>query len=70
MTLIPHAIYRIELCGGEIRQWRYLGPDAGSQVWWRDVETGAEFNESSLMYTWQILPDDVPPGGNGGFLID
>jgi hypothetical protein len=57
-----NAIYRIELCSGECRRWRYLGPDNSSQVWWRDVETGLEFNESSLMYAWQIVHEkDDPP---------
>lgn len=63
--LISNTIYRIALCSGELRRWRYLGPDTRSQVWWRDTETGLEFNESSLMYAWQIIPDegDVPPAG-------
>lgn len=47
--------YLIELCSGELRRWRYLGPDARSQIWWRDVESGLEFSESSLMYAWQIV---------------
>ena len=47
--------YLIELCSGELRHWRYLGPDARSQIWWRDVESGLEFSESSLMYAWQIV---------------
>lgn len=47
--------YLIELCSGELRHWRYLGPDARSQIWWRDVESGLEFSESSLMYAWQII---------------
>ena len=47
--------YLIELCSGELRHWRYLGPDARSQIWWRDVESGLAFSESSLMYAWQII---------------
>ncbi|HQU79493.1 MAG TPA: hypothetical protein PLU47_08500 [Azonexus sp.] len=47
--------YIIELCSGELRRWRYLGPDARSQIWWRDVESGREFTESSVMYAWQIV---------------
>ena len=47
--------YIIELCSGELRRWRYLGPDARSLIWWRDVETGQKFSESSLMYAWQII---------------
>jgi len=57
-----NAIYRIELCSGESRRWKYLGPNNSSQVWWCDVETGLEFNESSLMYAWQIIhEEDDPP---------
>lgn len=52
------AIFRIELCSGEIRRWRYLGADARSLVWWRDMESGQEFNESSLMYAWRILDEE------------
>ncbi len=59
--LVPNSIYRIKLCSDEIRQWQYLGPDSISQVWWRDVETGAEFNESSLMYAWEIVSDEEAP---------
>lgn len=56
----PQTIYRIELCSGEIRRWRYLGIDAQSQVWWCDLDTGQQFNESSLMYAWQIAGEDNP----------
>ncbi|HET7833065.1 MAG TPA: hypothetical protein VFK88_08895 [Gallionella sp.] len=60
--LVLNAIYRIKLCSDdEIRQWQYLGPDSRSLIWWRDVETGAEFNESSLMYAWEIVPDEEAP---------
>jgi len=55
------AVYLIELCSGEQRRWRYLGPDARGAIWWRDLETGREFSESSLMYAWSIverLPKD------------
>ena len=52
------AIFRIELCSGEIRRWRYLGADARSQIWWRDLESGREFNESSLMYAWRVLDEE------------
>jgi len=56
------TIYRIALCSGEVRRWSYLGPDARSEAWWRDMDTGLEFNESSLMYAWQIAgEDEVPP---------
>ncbi len=56
-NLVPNAIYRIALCDGEHRLWQYLGPDERSHIWWRDVETGAEFNESSLMYAWEIVSE-------------
>lgn len=52
---LASATYVIELCSGELRRWRCLGPDARSLTWWRDVETGQEFCESSLMYAWQII---------------
>lgn len=58
MANTPRAIFRIELCSGEIRHWRYLGADARSQVWWQDVESGHEFSESSLMYAWRILDEE------------
>lgn len=52
--------YLIELCSGEQRRWRCLGADARGQVWWRDVDSGQEFNEGSLMYAWQIVgPEDA-----------
>jgi len=44
------AVYLVALCSGEQRRWRYLGPDARGAIWWRDLETGREFSESSLMY--------------------
>jgi hypothetical protein len=47
--------YLIELCRGEQHRWRYLGPDARAQIWWRDVESGREFTESSVIYAWQIV---------------
>ena len=50
--------YRIALCSGEIRRWRYLGLDELSQAWWCDMETGLEFSESSLMYAWQIVAEE------------
>lgn len=50
-----NGIYEIELCSGERRRWRYLGPDCNTGIWWKDVETGREFNEASLMYSWQIV---------------
>jgi hypothetical protein len=47
--------YVVELCSGERRCWRCLGTDARGLVWWRDEESGAEFNEGSLMYAWQLV---------------
>lgn len=57
---IPGQTYRIALCSGEERHWRFLGagPDG---AWWRDVETGREFSEASLMYAWTILTDPAAP---------
>jgi len=49
------ADYLIELCSGEQRRWRYLGPDARGALWWRDLETQMEFSESSVMYAWAIV---------------
>ena len=57
------TLYLVELCSGEERHWRCLGRDARGQAWWRDVETGQEFSESSLMYAWKItgrLEDRFP----------
>ena len=48
------AVSAIELCGGEVRYWQYLGPDSRRLVWWLDTETKQEFNEASLMYAWSI----------------
>ena len=55
ITPAPEATYLIELCSGEQRRWRYLGPDARGAVWWRDLETKMEFSEASLMYAWSIV---------------
>ena len=55
-----NGIYLIELCSGERRRWQYRGPDERAQIWWRDMETGREFAETSMMYTWWIVDiDDV-----------
>ena len=48
-------IYEIELCSGERVRWQYLGPDSSSAIWWRDLETGIEFNEASRMYAWRVI---------------
>ena len=49
-----NTIYSVELCSGELRQWKYLGQDSRRLVWWMDLETRQEFNESSLMYAWSV----------------
>ena len=59
----PNEIYEIELCSGEGRRWLYCGSDSQSQIWWRDLETGREFNESSVMYTWTIIRK-IDPSSN------
>lgn len=67
--LIVNAVYRIELCSGEQRQWKYLGQDSRRLVWWMDMESRQEFNESSLMYAWTIkerLQPSVNEGRHGG----
>ncbi len=54
IALDINAVYTIELCSGELRQWKYLGQDSRRLVWWMDLETRQEFNESSLMYAWSV----------------
>jgi hypothetical protein len=49
------AVYRIRLCSGEERRWRFLGHDALSRTRWRDMDSGREFNETSLLYVWEII---------------
>ncbi len=57
----PNGIYLIELCSGEYRRWRFCGFDSGSQIWWCDLETGREFSETSVMYSWKIVrKEDLP----------
>jgi len=60
--LTINAVYAIELCGGEVRYWQYLGPDSRQLVWWLDTETKQEFNEASIMYAWSIK--DLHASGN------
>ncbi len=65
----PGRSYVIELCSGESRRWHHLGPGEQSQVWWRDMETGREFSETSVMYAWRIArqedhTDGVAMDGN------
>lgn len=59
----PAGNYLIELCSGELRRWRYLGSDAQARNWWRDCETGREFSEDSVMYSWRIVGADDPDAG-------
>lgn len=53
--LLPGAVYLVELCSGEQRHWRYLGPPGVENPRWRDIETGSEFGETSLLYAWRIV---------------
>ncbi|HQZ01550.1 MAG TPA: hypothetical protein PKW99_02765 [Thauera sp.] len=57
MKLELDRVYSIRLCSGELRQWRFEGRDARDFAWWRDVETGASFSETGLMYAWEIVPE-------------
>lgn len=50
-----NEIYEIELCSGERLRWQYLGSDSFTGIWWRNLETGREFNEANLMYSWSIV---------------
>ena len=69
MTPQPEQIYLIELCSGERRRWRYRGSDARGAHWWRDMESGQEFNEASLMYAWQIIqPEKEGKAAHGEIL--
>ena len=52
--------YRIALCSGEVRRWRYLGLDPSGRGWWRDTETLYQFSEDSLMYAWQVVEKIAP----------
>lgn len=54
IALDINTVYTVELCSGELRQWKYLGQDSRRLVWWMDLETRQEFNESSLMYAWSV----------------
>lgn len=58
ISLEPQAIYLIRLCSGEQRRWQYLGTDVLARTLWRDMETGREFSETSLMYVWEIIGRD------------
>ena len=54
IALDINTVYTVELCSGELRQWKYLGQDSRRLVWWMDQETRQEFNESTLMYAWSV----------------
>jgi len=61
---VAGRVYRVALCSGELRRWRCLGTDARGAMWWRDEESGSEFNEGALMYAWHLIgeaPADEPP---------
>lgn len=60
-----NQVYEIELCSGERLRWVYLGPDSHAGIWWKDVETGREFNEASLMYSWRIVLEHDVLSENG-----
>jgi hypothetical protein len=53
--LIPQAVYVVKLCSGEERHWQYMGQDVLARSLWRDMETGLSFNETSLLYVWEIV---------------
>lgn len=65
-ALAVQRVYLIELCSGERRHWRYLGPGSGVSVWWQEVDGGRQFNEASLLYAWRIVAeaDDSSPGAS------
>lgn len=63
--LIVGDEYRITLCSGEERRWRYLGPDHTGRGWWRDTETLYEFSDDSLMYAWQVEYGSEPKAALG-----
>ena len=52
--LVINAVYLVELCSGEQKRWKYLGQDSRRLVWWLDLESKQEFNESALMYAWVV----------------
>lgn len=67
---LPGRRYRIALCSGEERCWRYLGRQ-GETGQWQDEESGQSFSEASVMYAWRIIaaepvapdqPGDSSPG--------
>ncbi len=57
IELLVNHVYSIELCSGEKRRWKYLGEDDSGKVWWTDQDTGAVFNEESIMYVWTVFDD-------------
>lgn len=59
MELQAGRVYRIRLCSGEVRRWRYEGVDGRDVAWWRDEDSGLGFSESALMYVWEVIGDDT-----------
>ena len=55
-----NAVYVVELCSGEQRRWCYRGVDRRGVGWWKDMETGVEFSDTSLLYVWQLLRKEAP----------
>jgi len=63
ITLEPQVIYLIKLCSGEQRRWQYLRTDGLTRTVWRDMDTGREFNETSVLYVWEIVGKDSSQHG-------
>lgn len=64
MKLQAGTVYLIELCSGEQCRWQFLGEDAAQRCWWRDLESGREFDDAGLMYAWRVVAA-LPRDGNG-----
>ncbi len=64
MKLQAGTVYLIELCSGEQCRWQFLGEDAAQRCWWRDLESGREFDDAGLMYAWRVVAA-LPGDGNG-----
>lgn len=52
---MPGVVYLVELCSGERRRWRYLGPPGAENARWQDAETAREFGEASVLYAWKLI---------------
>lgn len=55
---LPNRIYRVRLCSGESRRWRFLGDDRLFGPRWQDLESGERFSERSLSYAWEVVEVD------------